>query len=266
MSHCVTHPELFQFLLLIAACFSFSTGGQISYSLPYLQARDSDLQLWCTPSDGSPAHYCDADTACDSSKTSSFEYLTDTDHTLVNWVVTFKLACVSDERISLEGTYFFAGFLVSAAIFPSLADLVGRKPIILSGLLLHIAINLALQWITSEAFLIVYLVLLGIRLPMASHVSFLLLMEYLPPSRRACFGNFVSAFDGGFSIFIALAFYYLRDWHIWFFIVDGENLLLFLSFLIFIPESPRYLISKRRFQAARRVFSRLAWCNRAKQI
>lgn len=254
--------QTFQIALLILVCFSFSTGGQISYSLPFLQARDADVQFRCYFTDGSVG-LCDADQACDSKQTSHFDYLHNTDTTLVNWIVDFKLACSSDASISLEGTYFFAGFLVSAAVFPTLSDIVGRKPIILAGLVFHIAINLAIQFWHNQAFLIAYLVLLGIRLPMASHTAFLLLAEYSPPPRRALFANLVSAFDGGFTIFISLGFYYLRNWIDWFYIVDAQNIALFFGFLIFIPESPRYLMARRKFSRARAAFARIARCNRS---
>lgn len=39
--------QTFQIILLILVCFSFSTGGQISYSLPFLQARDNDVKFYC---------------------------------------------------------------------------------------------------------------------------------------------------------------------------------------------------------------------------
>ena len=44
--------KTFQILLLILVCFSFSSGDQVSYALPFLQAKDHDVQLLCSFTDG----------------------------------------------------------------------------------------------------------------------------------------------------------------------------------------------------------------------
>lgn len=59
----------------------------------------------------------------------------------------------------------------------TLADYVGRKPIVIAGLILHIIINLSILFVRNFAFLFVYIALMGLRTPMASHINYMALME-----------------------------------------------------------------------------------------
>ena len=58
-----------------------------------------------------------------------------------------------------------------------IADKVGRRPVILAGLILHFIINLLLVGMVFKSvyLLYIYMGLLGIRAPMASHVALILL-------------------------------------------------------------------------------------------
>ncbi len=177
-------------------------------------------------------------------------------------MVDFDLACQSEGTISWLSTIYFSGFFTGSVIFLVLADIIGRKPIMLLGLLIHIALNISINYITSYTYLVIYLVLFGIRIPMASHVPYMLLMELVSPKYRSQFSVLVNGIDGLGNLFIALGFKYLQDWKLWFVINDIETGLILLSAIIFLPESPRYLISKSKFQKAHKVFAYIATINR----
>jgi MFS family permease len=48
------------------------------------------------------------------------------------------LYCTPDTQIGLLGSMFFAGAFIGSFILPRLADLLGRRPIYLSGLTLYL--------------------------------------------------------------------------------------------------------------------------------
>jgi len=48
-------------------------------------------------------------------------------YSLHNWISQLNLHCASSFEIGLFGTLYFAGYLVSCAIFPPLSDKFGRK-------------------------------------------------------------------------------------------------------------------------------------------
>ena len=49
--------------------------------------------------------------------------------------------------------------------------------------------------------------------------------------------------DGGFNAIIAIGFKYMRDWKRWYLFNDIEVGIVFICALVFLPESPRYLIT-----------------------
>ena len=97
---------------------------------------------------------------------------------------------------------------------------------------------------------------------MASHVPYMILMELVSPKYRSQFSLMVNGIDGFANIFIALGFKYLQNWRTWFLINDIEVALIFIVILVFLPESPRYLISTGRFNKARKVFQYVAHINK----
>ena len=66
--------NLFQILTLIIVIFSFSSGGQIAYALPYLESKSIDMS--CTFYNATQA-ICPPATACNKDITASYEYITD---------------------------------------------------------------------------------------------------------------------------------------------------------------------------------------------
>ena len=110
-------------------------------------------------------HLCSPEEACDSG---DYSYVHSSDKTLVNWLVDFELACWSKEELSWLSTIFFGGFLIGSLIILPLADVVGRRPLILTGLIIHLTINIILNFVHKMGYLYPYLVIFGIRVPMAN--------------------------------------------------------------------------------------------------
>lgn len=136
----------------------------------------------------------------------------------------------------------------------------------LIGLLAHLALNIGINFTDNYYLLIGYIVLIGIRIPMASHVPYMLLMEFVSPAYRSWFSAMVNGIDGFANLFIALGFKYLQDWHMWFLINDIEVGIIFLLALFWLPESPRYLISQKEFEKARNVIAKVAATNNKPMI
>ena len=95
----------------------------------------------------------------------------------MNWVISFKEACLYDEDLHLLGSFYFGGYLAGSLIFLTLSDFIGRKKIVLAGLMLQIAATVAVVFIRNFYFLYGYICLMGLRTPMASHINYMLLME-----------------------------------------------------------------------------------------
>ena len=182
--------------------------------------------------------------ACDSAHTVEFSYIHDSHRTLVNWLVDFEIACWSNEALSSLTTILFAGYLVSSLFFVALADIVGRRPIIFCGLVLHLVLNVILNFVFEEGYLLTYMVLFGIRGPMAGQVAMMLYIEFISPEKRGYFSILSASIDGLINILAVLCYKYLQDWKWWFLFNDIEVALLLILFFFFVAESPRYYISR----------------------
>ena len=96
---------------------------------------------------------------------------------------------------------------------------------------------------------------------MASHINYMLLMEQVEEGVRPYFSLLINGFDGLGNTFLALVYLYIGNWYPWFAVNIGLVSLCLLVYIFYMKESPRYLISKRKFKEARKVYSFIAKVN-----
>lgn len=87
------------------------------------------------------------------------------------------------------------------------------------GLILHIAIDLLLLLLPKKLYILyAYMLLLGIRAPMASHVVCVINYEYGVTKIRGYLTATTTLLDNVTGILLAVFFYYVGDWRIvfWF--------------------------------------------------
>lgn len=184
-------------------------------------------------------------------------------HGLRNWLTDFDLVCAEvNHELSWLTTAFFIGFLVSSFLSMWAADRVGRRPIILPGLLLQILINLGLLFLPKHlGFLYAYMTLLGVRAPMGSHVASVLNLEFGMGHVRGYLTATTTLLDNSTGILLPLFFYYVGDWRILFYINTAITLVCFLLILLVIPESPRFYLGRHDYVRAKLQFRKLARMN-----
>ncbi len=131
-----------QLALTLTLVLSFSSLGQISYSFAYFQDV-GHLQINCRPSPSSEWRPCSAAEVCEGGLPYSIDI--ESPHSIRNWIYDFELLCpAARHELTWLATSYFLCFLLSSVISMQVADCVGRKPIILVGLLLHASINIFL--------------------------------------------------------------------------------------------------------------------------
>ncbi len=166
----------------------------------------------------------------------------------MNWVVDYELVCVREAELSLLGTAFFAGFFLGSVVFLPLSDRIGRKPIVLMGLLLQIVMTILLFFVRSLWFLYLFCAILGIRMPMASHNAFVLLVEITTPSWRPFVSMYVNGADGAITLVLSFLYYMLQSWKPLFVGVTVMCFIVLVLFALCIPESPRFFIARNKFR------------------
>ncbi|XP_076332507.1 organic cation transporter protein-like isoform X2 [Tachypleus tridentatus] len=164
-------------------------------------------------------------------------------------VEQWNLVCNNSWMISLSQMFYMSGYLVSSFITGQLSDRFGRRPIILlsiaTGSLSGILCALSPSFIIFV--ILRFFVALGVTGIVTS--SFVLLMEIIDQSQRSTLGiAFQMGWAVGFLTLSVLA-WFIRDWT-YLQLSISVPLLALAGHWWLLPESPRFLLSHRRFQEA----------------
>jgi len=181
---------------------------------------------------------------------------------LDNWFVQLNLACESKARIGLIGSSIFFGWALSAIFLPRLADLYGRKLIVLISLCIQLVSFIGFYFSRNINVTTAFAFVFGTAAVGRCSISFLYLIELMPQSRQVLIGTFLHVSNGLVGILGFLYFWQIsRNW-LWIEIVAGAmNLVSIAGILLLLPESPKYLLTKKRFQEARDCINKIAKIN-----
>ena len=183
------------------------------------------------------------------------------EYSLYNWNDAFDLECASKSRLGLIGSIFFIGWMLGALVFPRLADLWGRKPIILGSFAAQLLVILMLLLATNLETVYAALFILGLKVSPGNQVSYVLMLEFAEAKRRNCYGTTVLAAIGFQSVVLAGYYYLARDYRPMLYINLLFTIILFLAFLR-VPESPRYYLARNKYARARSIFAHIAGKNK----
>ncbi|CDW90620.1 solute carrier family member 5 [Stylonychia lemnae] len=216
--------------------WAFTTGGCLAFAFSMLEKPPKYL---CFNKDGT-TYECKADqTFC---KDPSIKYKIDWDDptSLHNWVESLDLTCESASRIGMIGSMFFVGYMSGAFTLPRISICMSRK------------LNLTLVLICGFGF-----ASLG-----RAAIGFLYMQEMTPDKYKTFIGSFAQISIGITPAILALYHLYItKDW-LPFQAFSAFTTLLVTISIIALPESPQYLISKKRYDEARKSLETIARWNR----
>lgn len=197
-------------------------------------------------------------------------------HTYYQKTLTEQWSMVCDRSgwIGSVQTVYFAGYLVGSLVLGILADKFGRRPIMLSSFIMLIIGGLGVAFGPQEAFgtwpsYIIYAVsrfIIACGTRGINVTGFVLGMEMMGPSKRLFAGIVIEYFFAfGQLVLVGIAFInnvlLKNDWR-----AMAIFLVLpcipFLSYFFFLPESPRWLLSKNRQDEALKILQQVAKANK----
>ena len=80
-----------------------------------------------------------------------YRYNTDSMYTISNWITSMNIEWIPEYRIGLFGSLFFVGFCIGATTLLRIADIKGRKPVLLFSMATNMLISF-LFLITNDLF------------------------------------------------------------------------------------------------------------------
>ena len=96
---------------------------------------------------------------------------------LHNWVEQYDLTCASDQTVGRIGSSFFVGTFLGSMVLPRAADVVGRKPMFILGLVIYIGIIIGLIFATTVYELMGLLAVSGIGEAGRYYVAYVYVIE-----------------------------------------------------------------------------------------
>ena len=186
----------------------------------------------------------------------------DSNTSLHNWVETLDLTCTSSKAIGFIGSAYFAGLMVSVLLFPRLADLFGRRKIILACQFTNVPAYIWIFFMSTlyECYGIFFLIGLGFGGTVS--VNTLFVQEFLQKKHRAIVVTTGQTFD---SLSVLLLVLYLlvitKHWQGWYIMGLTIQVINIFGYL-WMPESPEFLFAKGRFDEAKEVLLWISKVNR----
>ncbi|XP_062045187.1 solute carrier family 22 member 4 isoform X2 [Lepus europaeus] len=177
-------------------------------------------------------------------------------------VTEWNLVCEDDWKTPLTTSLFFVGVLIGSFVSGQLSDRFGRKSILFSTMAVQTGFSfLQIFSVSWEMFTVLFLIV-GMGQISNYVVAFILGTEILGKSVRILFSTLgVCTFFAVGYMLLPLFAYFIRDWRMLLLALTVPGVLC-VPLWWFIPESPRWLISQRRFREAEEIVLKAAKMNK----
>ncbi|XP_071810682.1 organic cation transporter protein-like isoform X2 [Apostichopus japonicus] len=176
-------------------------------------------------------------------------------------VSDFDLVCDYKHLAGTTQTIFYAGYLVGSWLSGSISDVIGRYYTFFLSVAIDFVAGMALSFAPSYWFFCLFRFIVGVADISLYLTSFVIVTELVGPSKRIVSGVSVGcAFSAGYML-LALLAYFVRDWRT-LQRIASLSLLPIFAFMPFLPESPRWLMDRKKYDKAEEILKTIARVNR----
>ncbi|XP_004042514.2 solute carrier family 22 member 4 [Gorilla gorilla gorilla] len=176
-------------------------------------------------------------------------------------VTEWNLVCEDNWKVPLTTSLFFVGVLLGSFVSGQLSDRFGRKNVLFATMAVQTGFSFLQIFSVSWEMFTVLFVIVGMGQISNYVVAFILGTEILGKSVRIIFSTLgVCTFFAVGYMLLPLFAYFIRDWRMLLLALTVPGVLC-VPLWWFIPESPRWLISQRRFREAEDIIQKAAKMN-----
>ncbi|XP_033625384.1 organic cation transporter protein-like [Asterias rubens] len=173
----------------------------------------------------------------------------------------FDLVCSRGDLPGIAQSVYFAGVLFGSLLWGAISDWIGRRTAFFLTLVMSCTATVATSFVSSFTS---YTILRFIIASDGSYlIAFVLVTELVGPKSRTMVGTLVAVFFSIGYALLSLIAYSIREWRHLQMAISFPRFIFFLLFL-FLPESPRWLISKNKLPQAEKITHKIAKYNGVK--
>lgn len=156
---------------------------------------------------------------------------------------------------------FFAGVFVGALLLGALSDKIGRKKTLILSVLGLLASSLAVAWADNFYLFCVLRFIVGFCCAGTFMSAFVLGMEIVGPSKRLWAGIVIEYFFALGLVLLCLVGYLVREWKYNEIVLSVPSAIILVYWWL-LPESPRWLINRGKFEEAKVIIRKIAKRNK----
>ncbi|CAJ2646798.1 monosaccharide-sensing protein 2-like [Trifolium pratense] len=185
--------------------------------------------------------------------------------TIAGGVTYIKQEFDLEKDPTLEGLIVSMSFITGTVVTifsGTISDMVGRRPMLITSSVMFIISGLVMLWAPNVIIILLSRIISGVAIALAVTFNPLYISEIAPPDIRgqlntltqfACSGGMFLAYILVFSMSLLPS----PSWRIMLSIISIPSVAYFLLAVFYLPESPRWLVSKGRIHEAEKVLQRL---------
>ena len=231
------------------------------FNLPFLGKQNQQLcqfqgdETWTTRN-------CTTENICANLKTIKFKPDVDDSRYIDNWQNSMDLICKSPREIGLIGQMYFIGLIMGLPFLTTLSDKYGRKPIFLFTIFTNMLCQYIIFFTSNFVLTLFCLFVEGVLWSGQNVVGMQYLDEILPSRYKEDIFTIMFIAGSSISLLIPLNYMLISSSFIGLSLIGLATITVAcLGVPWYIPESPKWLYSKGRYDEAREVFYRIAAVN-----
>ncbi|XP_042237110.1 solute carrier family 22 member 7-like isoform X2 [Homarus americanus] len=187
----------------------------------------------------------------------------DYDHTYYDMTLSMELNWVCDRssQVVVWMSVGLAGNVIGTLVLNSLSDLVGRLPMLLVSAMLYAVFGLVRLYVKDYLWIMVTMFLASTSFPSILELSLIITLEQVSPGWRARITSTSFIMWTAGMCLLPLLAWLTRDWVLLGVITTVPFFLLILCWW-FLPESPRWMLSRNNIDKCAELMKRIARRNR----
>ncbi|XP_044737270.1 beta-alanine transporter [Chrysoperla carnea] len=182
----------------------------------------------------------------------------------ISTVVTeWNLVCDKKFYLTLALMLFGVGGLVGNYIFGYVQDSLGRRPAFFIYLAIQCFFGIATAFARDYTTWLIFRIGVGFTVPAILGTPYVLAIELVGTKKRTLCTILINIAYSLALILLAILVWAIRDWRL----LALSTTLPFVSFFLFwwaLPESPRWLLARGKFQEADKIFRKIARMNKTR--